>query len=285
MQPVAPTAPATRVHGHYRGTAALGDDTYQYHAEALIAVDGVVRLYVGGPVSVSSLNSGAGLPAETLNLEVSTLFVGNLAMNSDEGIGDGAIFGQNCAAAEPGRFCDEPALAEIRIARTPPIPANPASVGLAGEIQITTNEGEEIWLLDLAAWSIYYNLSASSSDGLYRGPVGMFREELAEFVQAGDVIATIDTAGRLFFQSPDSGCIGNGTLAPHADGKFYVFDVNLLIESCDTTYAFLNGEFEGLATETQDNYWGYDNWLIMFLSTANGSLSQAAITMIGSPIY
>ena len=116
---------------------------------------------------------------------------------------------------------------------------------------------------------LYYNGS-----GMYRGPVGLFREELAQFAQAGDVIATIDSAGRLFFQSPDSGCTGNGTLAPHADGRFYVFDVNLLIESCDTRYAFLNGEFEGLATESQGGYWDYDNWLIMFLSTPDGSMQQ-----------
>ena len=57
-----------------------------------------------------------------------------------------------------------------------------------------------------------------------------------------------------------------------------MFDVELLIENCNATYDFLNAQFSGLATETQDSYWDYDDWLVMFVSTPDGE-SPAAITM------
>jgi hypothetical protein len=101
------------------------------------------------------------------------------------------------------------------------------------------------------------------------------------FAQAGDVMTTIDGAGQLFFQGPVSGCVGNGALTPH--GELQVFDVSLSIENCAGAYAYLNGQFAGLATETQTGYWDYDYSLMMFLSTVDGSASTAAVTMYASP--
>jgi hypothetical protein len=65
----------------------------------------------------------------------------------------------------------------------------------------------------------------------------------------------------LFFQSAHSGCIGNGTLAPHLDGEFAIFDVTLTIASCNAPYNYLNGEFEGLATTNASSIWDYDSLL------------------------
>jgi hypothetical protein len=49
--PPAATAKPNTIHGHFRGTAIGRDQTY--HAEALLTVDGEIRLYVGGPGSVA----------------------------------------------------------------------------------------------------------------------------------------------------------------------------------------------------------------------------------------
>ena len=57
---------------------------------------------------------------------------------------------------------------------------------------------------------------------------------------------SVDGAGRIFFQSAHSACTGNGTLAPHRDGVFNVYDVTLTIDNCGGPYAYLNGEYEGL---------------------------------------
>ena len=44
--------------------------------------------------------------------------------------------------------------------------------------------------------------------------------------------------------------------------------------------AYLNGRFEGLATESQDNRWGYDGWLLMWLSTPAESAPRFALTTL-----
>jgi hypothetical protein len=101
---------------------------------------------------------------------------------------------------------------------------------------------------------------------------GILSERYAAFARNEPVVIDID-GGRLFFQSPSSGCTGNGELTPHDDGRYFVFDVALTVENCSATYADLNGRFEGLATTTQGGYWDYDNWLVMLLSTPGASPS------------
>jgi hypothetical protein len=252
-------------HGHFRGTATIGDDLY--HAEALLTVDGELRLFVGDLLSpTSGPITGAGL-GELLDPEEGRQFSGVVALSGGQGGGAGVVTGELCAAPDVGRFCGESVPAEASI--------NDAANGkLAGEIRIATTAGDETWLLDLSAWSAYYTLSAAVAH-----PAGTFWEELAQFAEGDDVAISVDGAGALFFQAPATGCVGNGTLTPHQDGEFYVFDVELLIENCNATYAFLNNRFIGLATETQDNYWDYDDWLVMFVSTPDGVQLPAAITM------
>lgn len=251
-------------HGHFRGTAAIGDDLY--HAEALLTVDGQLRLFVGGLLSPGSGPiTGAGL-GELLDPEEARQFSGMVELSGGQGGGAGVVTGELCAAPDIGRFCGESVPAEVSI-------SDAANGKLAGEIRIATSAADETWLLDLSAWSAYYPLSAAVTH-----PAGTFIEELAQFAEGDNVVISIDDAGVLFFQGPATGCIGNGTLTPHADGEFYVFDVELLIENCNPTHDFLNAKFSGLATETQDNYWDYDDWLVMFVSTPDGE-SPAAITM------
>jgi hypothetical protein len=254
-------------HGHFRGTITIGGQSY--HAEALLTVDDSARIYIGAPLDGPL--SGAGLSNDLLNPEESAQFVGNLELDGDRGFGNGVVIGQQCAASDPGSFCDAPALAEIRITEA-------TSGRLTGWLRVSTNEGEDIWILDVGAWSLYYEESASVADP----PRGVRNVQLAHFAQSGDVILTIDPVGRFFFQGPNSGCTGNGTLVPHLDGEFYVFDVALVIENCGASYSFLNKEFTGLAIATQDNAWGYDFRLLMFLSTPDGAGAPAAVTMFAS---
>ena len=264
-----PAITSKSLHGHFRGAAAIGEEAYQYHAEALITVDGEVRLYIAGPVPVDGVLSGAGLSEEMLDPAESMLLIGSVGMKADWGLGQGVVIGERCAAPHPQRFCAEPARAEISITGE--------RQALAGEIRIITKDGEEVWRLRIGDWSFYY-----TSMGRAAYLVGTYTELLAPFAQSGDTIITIDSAGRLFFQSPTSGCTGNGTSAPHLDGSFYVFDVDLIIENCDESHAYLNGRFEGLATATQDNYWGYDQSLLMFLSTPGEGGPRAAVTTLAA---
>jgi hypothetical protein len=251
-------------HGHFRGAAAIGDDLH--HAEALLTVDGELRLFVGGLLGPTSGPIGGGGLGELLDPEDARQFSGVVELSGDQGEGAGVVTGELCAAPDVGRFCGESVPAQVSI-------SDAANGKLAGEIRVATSAGDETWLLDLSAWSAYYTLSAAVTQ-----PAGIFREELAQFAEGDDVVISVDGAGALFFQAPATGCIGNGTLTPHTDGEFYVFDVELLIENCNATYDFLNAQFSGLATETQDSYWGYDDWLVMFVSTPDGE-PPAAITM------
>lgn len=259
--PTVPPPTASAWDGRFVGVVKIGE--VELYGDALFTADGLVRLYVGGPYVPSGL-------VQQTRPESSAQFVGNLEVHGDQAFGSGVIIGQGCAAHTLVRFCGETASGEISAALD--------SGDIQGEIQVTTNEGDETWVLDLQPWRNYYVLSASLKD-----VAGQYQEELAEFAPDGDTIMTVDQAGQLFFQSAHSGCTGNGTLAPHLDGAFNVYDVTLTIDSCNGQYAYLNGEFEGLATTSASAYWDYDSLLRIWLSKRDAASSQAAVTMSGRP--
>lgn len=113
---------------------------------------------------------------------------------------------------------------------------------------------------------------------------GDYSEQLAVFGEPGDVVLNVDSEGAIFFQSPTTGCTGNGTLEPHPDGEYNAYDVQLGIANCQGDYAYLNREFAGLATRSiGDLDWG--DWLVLWLATpeaAYGSATDPAFTMRGS---
>jgi len=265
-----PPAPAV-VHGHFRGTAAAGDDLY--HAEGLFTSDGEFRILVGRPVTNGDGPvTGGGLDAHVLNAAGSVQFVGQFAMAGNQREGDGILIGQGCAGADPGGFCDASTTAALTITEA-------TSESLAGEVRTAEGGGELLWQLDLSAWSGYYESNSSNNVR----PSGAFKEELAEFARDGDVVISIDGAGALFFQGAASGCTGNGSLTPHGDGRYYVFDITLTIENCNGDYASLNTEYAGLATETQNGKWDYDEWLLIFVATHDTTEpAAAAITLYSS---
>lgn len=261
--PVPPPA-AKSLHGRFVGSVKIGDT--EYFGDALLTVDGAVRLYVGGPYHSDGT-------VQLTRPESSAQFVGNLEMHGGRASGTGVIIAQGCAP--PRDFvglCGSNVSGEFRIAAE--------SGGIKGEIQADVNDAIVTWFLDLQSWNNFYELPATLPN-----VARQFEEVLAEFASGGDVIMNMDGAGRLFFQSAHSACIGNGTLAPHLDGAFNVYDVTLIIGGCNETYAYLDGEYEGLATTSASDYWAYDSSLRTWLSKRAGDPSQpAALTMWGRPL-
>jgi hypothetical protein len=255
--------------GHFIGTVKIGD--VEYYGDAVITGDGAIRLYVGGPYA----SDGTVQPSRP---ESSDQFVGNLEVHADQAMGIGVILGQQCAPPnDRSGFCSENASAEIHLVQYAIVTA--AEIGIRGEMQVTVNEATQIWSLDLAPLGIYSGVRARPEF-----VQGQYQEVLAEFASDGDTIISVDLAGQLFFQSTHSGCIGNGTLVPHLDGEFDIYDVTLVIASCNAPYDYLNGEFEGLATPTPSSVWDYDSLLRAWLSGRRGTQSLVAVTMLGLPM-
>jgi hypothetical protein len=271
--------PPRPMNGYFRGEAEIGDSTY--YVDALITVDGAVRMHFTGPFDEGPVFSGWSFPVLD-DIAESVQFVGSIERMEEHYLGEGVVLGQTCAPSDPGRFCDVPAPASISLEWQPPLPGHCCPQAIAGEVGVTTSAGEEIWHLDVSQTSIYYGPESTDPAAVYRGPTGMYQEELALFAETGEVVVTIDSLGRLFFQSPESECIGNGTLRPRPDGSYYTFDAEVLIETCGQGYAFLNGEYQGLAIGTLTGASDDPHiLLLMFLSAPEGFAPRAAITMLG----
>jgi hypothetical protein len=265
VPPVPPVPPKTW-NGHYVGTVKIANVTY--FGDAIFTQDGAVRLYIGGPAG----NAGA---IQVRRPASSAQFVGTIDMRDGQGSGSGLIIGQECAINAAGRFCGQPATAEINASVQMGSGAS-ANADLQGEIRITTASGTETWLLDLGLWSDPTLATTPWS--------GQLKETLAEFASASDVIMNFDGSGLLTFQSANSGCVGNGALVPHLDGAADTFDVTLTMENCNAAYAYLNGRYDGLALYTASSYWDYDSVLRMWLSKPAGQTPPAALTTLGEPL-
>lgn len=260
-----PPSPVTQKpwHGYFTGTIAI--DSQDRAAEAILTVDGRLRIYVIGHAGYWTD------PGGTIQV------VSQVELDGNEAAGTGFVLAEACAAPEQNRFCGDAAAARISIARS-------RTNRMSGEIRVTTQDGLETWLVDMR----YYG--GSYPGAYYDYPAGTFtiagtyKEELAEFADSGDVILNVDSTGDLFFQSPDNGCTGNGKITPHLDGQFSVYDVTLTIANCIDENAYLNGEFHGLAIHMPPNPWDYGGfWLRMWLSTPPGIPIPAALTLWASP--
>lgn len=229
--------------GHFVGTVRVADQAL--FGDAYLTTDGSVRLYVGGPYE----DGGAlqmTVPARSEQL------VGSLNVSADytRGTGNGVIIGQQCSSAAHSRFCDAPATADMSLSLTPGIVTGISVHSIAGQIQVATSSGSETWLVQLDPWSADEALSASK---------GQFKELLAEFAADSDTVIVFDDTGAMFFQSSHSGCVGNGMLSTSK--------VTLTIDNCSGPFAYLNGEYSGLATITPSSVWDYDGLLRVWLST------------------
>jgi hypothetical protein len=251
-----PTGQRLDGHGRFIGTVAIGN--VAYFGDAVLTVDGKIRLYIGDPYEPDGVLQAARPRA-------SAQVIGAV---DQRGVGDGIVAGQTCSATTSDWFCSEAATAQIELTGT--------QSGVAGRITVSTRGGADAWTLSLARWENYYVLPARVSD-----VAGLYQELLAAFAVGDDTMTRIDQDGRMFFQSARSGCTGNGALTPHLDGRFAVYDVRLSIGGCDAAHAFMNGDFEGLASESASSYWNYDSMLRIWLSRGAGADSEA-ITMLGS---
>jgi len=263
---VRPIDPPSAPHGYYRGYATI--DGTEYGAEGLITYDGEVRLYAGAYVSPGSGSLG---PPDFDPFNPNAHFVGLLALDGNSYSGAGTVISQLCEALSPGRYCGQSVAAEISVRPVVLISGRP---GVIGEVRFLNGSETEIWAFELERWSIHYTAAAH-----YKPPTGDYIERLAPFAQNEELGIAIDADGFLTFASPSTGCAGNGAAVSHADGRYPVFDVELLISGCTGEYASLNGTFRGLATTTQDGAWSYDSWLVMLLSSAGDSAPPVALAL------
>ena len=60
--------------------------------------------------------------------------------------------------------------------------------------------------------------------------------------------------------------------------------VTLTTENCNGAFAYLNGEYSGLATITSSSVWNYDGLLRVWLSKSSGAAIPAALTMLAEPL-
>jgi len=244
--PVEPPQPAT--HGYFVGSI---EGSY---GEALLTVDGLVRIYISGVPGAS----------DTLG---SRQFVGHLQFTDGEASGTGLVYTQGCDRSNEQPVCGGAAPADVTI----------TTATVAALIGALTLSGDEVWPFEMS-WPTYTYLEPATPQFVS----GQYTEARAE--SALDSVINVDSEGRFFYQSPLSGCVGNGSLAPHAEGTFNVYDVDLLVESCASGYEASNGEFAGLATRTvDDSPWGYwGDWLVLWLSTAETVGTPQAFVMWGS---
>jgi hypothetical protein len=245
--------------GRYVGTVTIGG--VQYFGDAMLTADGLIRLYVGGPYDADGVMP-LTVPASSAQL------VGTLHGQTKQISGDGLVFGQECAASNPSRFCAEIGQANISIAAG----SVDTFADIQGKILVTTSAGTETWSLNMSAFSNYYVDLPATQGGL----AGSYQEELADFALNGDTVISIDALGELFFQSASSGCTGNGRLRPHMDEAVNVYDVSLTISGCNARYNYLNSTFEGLATTSPSSEWNYDVFLRMWLSQQNPVVSGSS---------
>jgi hypothetical protein len=252
--------------GRFIGTVTISGA--QYYGDALFTTDGAVRLYVGGPYDPTGV-------LQTSRSDSATQFVGSLSGSGLQASGSGVVVGQGCGAPVPARFCGASTPASISIA----VNYVGKDIGrIQGEMHLATSAGDETWSLDLEDVNNYYVLPARV-DSL----APQYLELIAEFAGDGDTILSLDGAGGLYFQSPSSGCVGNGRLTPHLDGSVNVYDVVLDVESCTAPKAYLNGVFEGFATTTPSSIWDYDSLLRMWLSRLDGASAPAALSLLAEP--
>lgn len=235
--------PAT--HGYFAGGIE------GVYAEALLTVDGLIRIFVDGIPGASDTPG-------------SRQFVGHLEFADGEAHGNGMIYTQGCdRRSESTVACGGVLPADITITAA-------TRNELLGELMLA---GGDVWSFSMA-WPTATYLEPAT----FEFASGQYSDSKAD--AAISAVISVDGTGRIFFQSPESGCVGNGSLAPHGDGMFNVYDVTMVIDSCAIGHEANNGHFEGFATRTiGDDFWG--DWLVVWASTVDSALVPQAFVMWG----
>src|SRR5688572_13848448 len=117
-------------HGRFIGVVRIGN--IDYFGDALVAEDGRMRLYVGGPYATSDL-------LQVTRAQGAMQFVGTVDMRNGGAFGSGVILGEGCAS---GGDCSTPVSAELNIA--------PIKTEMRGEIRLLgAREPGEILSIDM----------------------------------------------------------------------------------------------------------------------------------------
>ncbi len=222
LPPVAPTLPDMSRRIGLQVTI----DGVTYQATGLLIGDGAIRLSIGDGLGGLAL----------LQL------VGDVVQTNGYIAGGGTIYGEACASAPLARFCDRPSPAEFEL---------PTADEAEGTIWVTTAGGQETWTWQTYSWSPLAALPSALPWDAVKGLYSIRGTELAG--KTAGTVLTIDSQGRLFFQSSETGCTGNGTMALRPDLDADLYDVSLTIEGCIDTYAYLNNHFEGLSMMDNDS--------------------------------
>ena len=197
-------------------------------------------------------------------------------------VGTGVLIGEGCALPSAGRFCRRGTPVHIELGATSSgttdLFGRQVGAGGSGVIRVETESGEEVWPLDLG-----YSGSVAGFDypSTLAELAGLYELHQAEFAYDSRVIMSVDSEGRLFFQSVATGCIGNGVISTHLK-TVNLYDVKLKLEACSGSFAYLNADYEGLSTLESLTPWGYDySVLSMWVSTVTGATTPTAITFWG----
>lgn len=272
-----PSAPSWG--GHFVGSVRIADA--YYFADALLTVDGSVRLYIGGPVAAS------GMPG-TLQSKTArySQFVGNVEVRGNEANGVGAMVANGCS---PPYIllgeCGDNVLGNVHI-----IVQSGDNRLLQGEIVLNANSrtlkqngATHTLFLDMRDWNGGFAVPTFSQT-----PQGLYQEELAEFAVGTDTTISVDRDGKMFFESAASGCIGNGIIAPRADWRLSVYvliyEVTLRIDNCQGPYERLNGSFAGLATWSIMELWDSDLVLRFWLTEQGWPNSKVPLMLSARPL-
>jgi hypothetical protein len=262
---VAATTVKALLPGHIVGSVTIGNTIYGI--SGLLTAEGAFRLDVGEPSDGPPTNdSGLGQ------------LVGSLVSAGNEASGTAVFIGAGCGLASAGRFCGEETPVRLELTKT----GSYVDEGSSGVIQVVTAGGEEVWPVHLGYWGGRAGFDPGlSPEDLH----GLYALHQAEFAQDGSVIMSVGGEAQVFFQSAHTGCTGNGAISRYLDGTADVYNVTLRIEGCNGSFAYLNTDFEGLSTLESLTPWDYDfSVQRMWLSTAPGAASPAAITLWAGPV-
>jgi hypothetical protein len=259
VHPSGSLAPAPFAPGHILAYVTLEGVVYEW--SGLLTSGGELRLRVEGPPTIGSLQ-----------------LVGALAIDGSQASGSGVVIAQRCALPSPSPFCADAATWRASLNMISPW----VDEGADGEIIVTTKHGEERWPVHTGYWGGQARFALASGPGY---PKGLYKETVAEFATGHDVILDFDGGGRFFFQGWQTGCTGNGTLAPHGASNVNLFTVQLTVGGCIGAFQYLNRTFEGLSViepETPWDWWGLGPR--MWLSTLHGEPQPVALTLWALPL-
>jgi hypothetical protein len=262
-----PSASASALAELLEGTVTIEQVDYSFWG--WLTADGTLRLNINRPSAAIVVDE---VYVDDVNAGIAQI-VGTLGVSGTSASGNGVMIGEGCSSPTP--FCDPagaPQGALVVLRRTG---ATDTGTGL---IRVTTSRGDEFWSLALEYWG---------SQGFQRvGDVaivpGLYGVRQPEITPNDSAVMNVDDQGRLFFQSAETGCTGNGAIEPLRGADNGLYRVTLTIDDCTGALSYLNGDLVGLSDMSLSLPWEGDGRAIyeMLLSTAPGASSSSVAIVL-----